>query len=172
MPPRFSLYTARVRRYKELRKTDFRNNKLSRNLESDKFLGIAPTINCCAAITGYFHSFHNRQQIIISCKLCLGVFFKEFLFKLRQIAQLISECISWFPIAWAFLIPMIRCTIFLRTYFSVNQIGYYIVGTDCVPARFLPVSLQGIDPFWRRWRAVALLMWAIRYNCSLEIVSG
>ena len=31
---------------------------------------------------------------------------------------------------------MIRCAIFLRSYLSINQICYYIVGTDCVPASF------------------------------------
>lgn len=38
---------------------------------------------------------------------------------------------------------MIRCAIFLRSYFSINQLGYYIIGTDCVPARFFAGVLAG-----------------------------
>ena len=46
MSPRFSLYAAWVWRYKELRKTDFWNNKLSWNFEANELLGITydPTV--------------------------------------------------------------------------------------------------------------------------------
>lgn len=94
MPPRFSLYAARVWQYKELDKTDFWNNKLSCNLEANKLLGITPTINGCAAVAGYLHCFLNRQQIAIGGKLCLSVLFKASFFCLRQIDQLCSIGVS------------------------------------------------------------------------------